>query len=52
MKKETVQILYGLEMAMCQSSGHDMILGHGGHGGPAWPIAKLNPLLNELGFGP
>ena len=41
-----------LEMAMCQISAHDMILGHGGHVGPAWPIAKLNPFLNELSPGP
>lgn len=37
---------------MCQSSGHDMVLGHGGHVGTAWPIEKLNPFINELGLRP
>lgn len=45
-------MVYGLEMAMFQSSGHDMILGHGGHGGPTWPITNFNPFLNELGLRP
>lgn len=52
LKNNQVKRVCVLEMATCQSRGHDMIFGHGMHVGPAWPIAKLNPLLNELGLGP
>lgn len=51
-KNNQVKGVYGLEMAMCQSGSHDIILGHGGHGGPSWRIAKLNLLLDELDLGP
>lgn len=50
-KKNQIKRASGLEMVICQSRGHDMIFGHGKHVGPAWPIAKLNPFLNELDLG-
>ena len=49
LKNNQIKRVYGLEMAMCQSSGHDMILGHVGL---VWTIAKLKRFLNELGLRP